>query len=292
MAISPSHSLGQIIGYAMELAFFEIIKSSVSGGGYYVDRQGSRSARGFRKKVTWIDYNKNKHDLDFVIEKNGTDEVVGIPVAFIESAWRRYTKHSVNKAGEIANALIPLRQTYKAHNPFIGAIVAGEWTTGGLIHMKSQGINVVHIPVPIIINAFECVGLDFNFNEDTSTDDLQYQVDKWNSLSYGARLSVVDNLIESTKPYFYDFTDELMTHLSRKIDRIIIIPLYGDVLYALTLDEAINVIHHFDSALGYDQGLELKKIEIQLRFSNLDKIDASFTSKRDAIEWLELNKSY
>lgn len=276
----------------MELAFFEIIKNSVSGGGYYVDRQGPRPTRSYRKKVTWIDYNQNKHDLDFVIEKNGTDEVVGIPVAFIESAWRRYTKHSVNKAGEIANALIPLRQTYQGHNPFMGAIVAGEWTAGGLIHMKSQGINVVHIPVPIIINAFECVGLDFNFNEDTSTDDLQYQVDKWNSLSYDHRLSVVDNLIESTNPYFHDFIDELRTHLSRKIDRIIIIPLYGDVLYALTLDEAINVIHHFDSVLGYDQGLELKKIEIQLRFSNRDKIDASFTSKRDAIEWLELNKSY
>ena len=292
MAISPSHSLGQIIGYAMELAFFEIIKNSVSDGGYYVDRQGPRPARNYRKKVTWVDYNQNKHDLDFVIEKNGTDEVVGIPVAFIESAWRRYTKHSVNKAGEIANALIPLRLTYQGHNPFMGAIVAGEWTIGGLTHMKSQGINVVHIPVPIIINAFGSVGVDFNFNEDTPTDDLQYQVDKWISLSDDDKWSVVHNLIESTNPYFYDFIGELRTHLSRKIDRIMIIPLYGDVLYAGTLDEAINVIHHFDSALGYAQSVDLKKIEIQLRFSNLDKIDASFTSKQDAIQWLELNKSY
>jgi len=174
----------------------------------------------------------------------------------------------------------------------MGAIVAGEWTIGGLTHMKSQGINVVHIPVPIIINAFGSVGVDFNFNEDTPTDELQYQVDKWLSLSDDDKWSVVHNLIESTNPYFYDFIGELRTHLSRKIDRIIIIPLYGDVLYAGTLDEAINVIHHFDSALGYAQSVDLKKIEIQLRFSNLDKIDASFTSKQDAIQWLELNKSY
>ncbi|CDH33580.1 hypothetical protein [Xenorhabdus bovienii] len=292
MAISPSHSLGQIIGYAMELAFFEIIKTSVSDGGYYVDRQGSRPARNYRKKVTWIDYNQNKHDLDFVIEKNGTDEVVGIPVAFIESAWRRYTKHSVNKAGEIANALIPLRLTYRGHNPFVGAIVAGEWTIGGLTHMKSQGINVVYIPVPVIVDAFKCVDVDFNFNEDTSTEDLQYQVDKWSSLSDEHKWSVVENLIKSTNPYFDDFIGELRTHLSRKIDRILIVPLYGDVLYAGTLDEAINVIHNFDAGLGYSQSLDLKKIEIQLRFTNLDKIDASFTSKQDAIQWLELNKSY
>jgi len=292
MAVSPSHSLGQIIGYAMELAFFEIIKNSTSDGGYYIDRQGPRIARNNKKKVTWIDYNQNKHDLDFVIEKNGSNEVVGVPVAFIESAWRRYTKHSVNKAGEITSALIPLKQTYRDCNPFVGAIVAGEWTRGGLTHMQSQGINVVYIPFPIIVSAFEHVGLDFNFNEGTPTEDLQEQVDKWFSLNDESKWSVVNELIKSTIAYFDDFINELRTHLSRRLNRIIIVPLYGNILYASTLDDAINVISSFDSGLEYAQSLELKKIEIQLKFSNSDKIDASFTSKLDAIQWLELNKNY
>lgn len=114
MAISPSHKLGQIIGYAMEEAFFEMLLPLAGEFSLYVDRQGPRNPARKGKFVTWVDDNKNKHNLDFVLERGGSVEVVGAPVAFIESAWRRYTKHSVNKAGEIANALVPLRRTYKS----------------------------------------------------------------------------------------------------------------------------------------------------------------------------------
>ena len=43
----------------------------------------------------------NVHDLDYVFEQGGTEATIGQPKAFIEIAWRRYTKHSRNKAQEI-----------------------------------------------------------------------------------------------------------------------------------------------------------------------------------------------
>ena len=54
----------------------------------------------------------------------------GKPVAFIESAWRRYTKHSRNKAQEIQGAILPLAETYSESNLFLGAVLAGVFTEG------------------------------------------------------------------------------------------------------------------------------------------------------------------
>lgn len=128
MAESPSHKLGQIAGYAMEEAFYDMLLPVAEEFELYVDRQGPRKPARKGKFVQWVDDHQNKHNLDFVLERGGSQDRTGTPAAFIESAWRRYTKHSVNKAGEIANALVPLRRTYVDHRPFLGALVAGEWT--------------------------------------------------------------------------------------------------------------------------------------------------------------------
>lgn len=55
--------------------------------------------------------NGNAHDLDFVLERGGSDDKIGMPAAFIETAWRRYTKHYRNNAQEIQGALEPLAET-------------------------------------------------------------------------------------------------------------------------------------------------------------------------------------
>jgi hypothetical protein len=48
-------------------------------------------------------------------------------VAFIETAWRRYTRHSRNKAQEIEGAIGPLAETFAHARPFLGAILAGQF---------------------------------------------------------------------------------------------------------------------------------------------------------------------
>jgi hypothetical protein len=97
MAKSPSHKWGQIIGDFLEEVFSAQLAKFARKHKLYLDTKGERPARK-GKKVSWVDSFENTHDLDFVLERNGTKNRIGEPVAFIESAWRRYTKHSRNKA--------------------------------------------------------------------------------------------------------------------------------------------------------------------------------------------------
>lgn len=108
MAESPSHKFGQIIGGLLESVVLPPLERFCDRQGLYLDHQKrSRQARRGRK-VRWEDSYGDHHDLDFVIERNGSDDEIGQPVGFIEVAWRRYTKHSRNKAQEIQGAILPL----------------------------------------------------------------------------------------------------------------------------------------------------------------------------------------
>src|SRR4051812_12671125 len=113
MAASPSHQFGQIIGDMLEAGVKPLLKELAHKHGLYLDSKGKRPARRGTKKVSWYDLFGNKHDLDFVLEKGGTDMVSGVPIAFIEVAWRRYTKHSKNKVQEIEGAILPLATNYR-----------------------------------------------------------------------------------------------------------------------------------------------------------------------------------
>ena len=98
MAESPSHKFGQLVGNLLEAVVEPFLSEFAKKKHLYLDHQKNPRKARKGKKVTWEDHYGNIHDLDYVIERNGTDEVIGTPVAFIEVAWRRYTKHSRNKA--------------------------------------------------------------------------------------------------------------------------------------------------------------------------------------------------
>ncbi len=101
MANSPSHRFGQTIGDLLEEIMAPQLQAFCDKRGLYLDKKGTRGQARAGTKVSWIDKYGNSHDLDFVIEKGGTENIRGRPLAFIEAAWRRYTKHSRNKAQEI-----------------------------------------------------------------------------------------------------------------------------------------------------------------------------------------------
>ena len=125
MAQSPSHKFGQIIGDVLEQMLMRSFSEFADAHDLYLDYKHARKARGNRKKVSWVDHKGNKHDLDYVFEAGGSEAVIGTPKAFIESAWRRYTKHSRNKAQEIQGAVAVLAETYQDHSPFLGVVLAG-----------------------------------------------------------------------------------------------------------------------------------------------------------------------
>jgi hypothetical protein len=183
-AVSAGHKLGQMIGNFFEEFFSDTFKEFALERNLYCDRKGPRPAvRGDKLKVTWHDSDGNPHDLDYVLEVNGSEARQGKPIAFIELAWRRYTKHSRNKSGEIEGSLLHLRDTYKSCR-FIGALLAGEYSEGGLRQLLSHQIVVLHVPFGKIAEAFRGRGIDLAYPENAS-DELKRQViAEWESLSH------------------------------------------------------------------------------------------------------------
>lgn len=147
MAESPSHRFGQIIGNMLEEILLPVLLQFCEERGLYLDRHGERKNVRKGLKVSWEDKYGNAHDLDFVIEKDGSEHQRGRPVAFIEAAWRRYTKHSRNKAQEIQGAILPIVEKYKNDHPFLGVVLAGVFTEGSLDQLKSVGFEVVYFPM-------------------------------------------------------------------------------------------------------------------------------------------------
>jgi hypothetical protein len=165
MAQSPSHRFGQIIGDMLENAIRPILEAVAAELQLYLDGKGERKARGAKRKVAWVDGKDNAHDLDYVFESGGTDEQIGSPRAFIEIAWRRYTKHSRNKAQEIQGAILPLAKRYSEFHPFLGVVLAGVFTDGSLNQLRSHGFAVLYFPYESIIAAFAASGIDAAFDE-------------------------------------------------------------------------------------------------------------------------------
>jgi hypothetical protein len=178
MAESLAHTFGQVIGNVLEDAIGPALQKFADEHGLYLDRKGPRKARE-GKKVTWTDLYGNAHDLGFVLERGGTDTTIGTPVAFIETAWRRYTKHSRNKAQEIQGAIQVLALTYKHSCPFTGAIVAGVFTEGALSQLRSLGFRILFFPYESIVEAFQMAGIDASFDEDTPEKEFRRKLSRW-----------------------------------------------------------------------------------------------------------------
>lgn len=284
MATSPPHRFGQIIGDLLEEIIAPQLEEFCSTRGLYLDKKGERGAARGGKKVSWVDKFGNTHDLDFVIEKGGTKAIRGRPLAFIEAAWRRYTKHSRNKAQEIQGAILPVAEKHDWDKPFLGVVLAGVFTDGSLAQMKSSGFEVMLFPYDTIIDAFASVGVDAKFDEDTADADFQVSIDKIEALNPGTRKTLKDNLINANKPLLVNFLKQLEQTLDRRIESILLIPLHGMQNEFETVEAAIEFIEKYDQGKGKDG--DFRKYEVIVRYSNGDKIDASFGEKSGAVAFL------
>ena len=246
----------------------------------------SRPARNGKRKVTWLDSQGNKHDLDFVIEQNGTDLVFGNPKAFIECAWRRYTKHSKNKAQEIQGAVIPLAETYANHKPFLGAILAGEFTAPSLQQLNSVGFNVLYISYGEIVQAYQLgANLDISYGETTSLIDLKSKADSVENLSTQQLNNVIQCLIGIIQPKMNAFLQSLQISLMRSLKKIIVQPLFGTT----------NIFQDSFSAQQYLNAIDLNIVPnnltcnwifIFVEYSNGENFRAEFLDKISALDFL------
>ncbi|MFV0378845.1 MAG: hypothetical protein ACK5JD_16265 [Mangrovibacterium sp.] len=281
MAESPAHKFGQIIGDLLELALEPHLQKFARKHKLYLDKKGERKARS-GKKVTWTDANNNKHDLDFVFERGGTENKIGIPVAFIESAWRRYTKHSRNKAQEIQSAVLPLATKYKSSSPFVGVVLAGVFAEGALTQLKSLGFGVLYFPYESVVKAFAKFGINAAFDEKTAEADFRKKIENWNKLPN--KQDVAKELLKLNKKGVDEFLSSLSYSVSRFIEHIIILPLHGQENISNSITEAIDFLKKYSED---KPKLPLSKYEIIIKYNTDDRIEASLKDKKDTLNFLE-----
>jgi hypothetical protein len=283
MAQAPGHRLGQIIGDALELSIQPVLQDFADAHSLYLDSKGPRPTRREQVKCTWVDDLENSHDLDFVLERGGTYKQVGTPAAFIETAWRRYTKHSRAKAQEIQGALLPLLAKYSNFKPFAGAVVAGKWTSGALAQLRTSGFAVLHIPYDEIVGVFAQFGLDVDSTENTPDAYLQEQVDTWDELSAEQRESVGTTIRGCSPDAFEEFKMSLARSILRVVESVRVLSLHGTGKECRTVEEAVAMLNSYHTP---DIVPPLVRFEVGIRYTNGDRIEANFASAVDAETFL------
>ncbi len=282
MGVSPAHRFGQILGEVLERAVEPIVAAQAAKHHLYLDKKGPRPCRK-GAKLSWSDVNGNIHDLDFVLERGGTNEIQGAPAAFIEVAWRRYTKHSRAKAQEIQGAIMPLLQQHQKSSPFIGVVIAGVFTEPALQQLRSLGFSVLFIPTSSIVRAFAEVGIDAAADEDTPDAQFKRQVTKYDALSAKRKRSLAAALLNGHEDDVKAFSESMEKVLSRQIKRILILPLHGSVIEFATIDEALASVEDFDQAKAIS---EFVRYEIEILYDNGNALRGTFHDKTSAIEFL------
>lgn len=261
MANSSAHLLGQTIGNILEKALLNYLYPIAQRYNLYLDYKHPRMARGGQAEVIWIDINQNKHKLDIVFEQRGSEECFGEPVAFIEIAWRKYTKHSKNKVQEISGAILPLINEHRRNLPFYGAVLAGVFTENSIQQLRSEGFRVVYFHLPTIESAFSLVGIDAHWEENTPEDILLAKVNQIKQLNDIQLQRVIEHILGSNSLGLETFCASLCQCLERRIISICISPLYGSAMEFYNLDDACNFILNLDN---FSSNAPLVKFEISI----------------------------
>jgi hypothetical protein len=283
MAESPAHRFGQLIGELLESVILPQLEDFCRIHGLYLDHEKKDRPARSGKRVSWTDQYGNAHDLDFVIEREGTTHTIGRPVAFIESAWRRYTKHSRNKAQEIQGAILPLAEKYRWNNPFLGTVLAGVFTDGSLDQLRSLGFQVLYFPYESLVAAFQAEGINIAFDEDTPDDVFRKAANRIEKTPRRRMDRVRLHLVAANQAEIDSFFAALTQRLSRHVTRVIVIPLYGRVNEFATIEDALRFL---DGQITYEGSGDFRKHEIRVEFSNGDKVDAFIEAKDKVKDFL------
>lgn len=281
MAESLAHKFGQLIGDFLEIAIEPHLREFADKHKLFLDIKGERKARS-GIKLTWLDIKDNKHDLDFVLERGGSDTQLGTPVAFIETAWRRYTKHSRNKAQEIQGAILPLIEKYSSASPFIGVLLAGMFTQGSLTQLISQGFTVLYFRYASVIDAFAKFDLDASSDEKTPEEEFRKKIDAIQSTTH--KKEIAQELLAANKDNVDEFLKALESSILRKIESVIVWPLHGINSTLTNIGDAIKLLKDYPEL---QRPLPFVKYEIVIKYNTGTVINATCMSKGEAIDFLE-----
>lgn len=283
MAKSYAHMYGEILGDFFELSMIKYLRPTVESLGYYLDYRHERPARNGQKEVRWADLGDNKHKLDIVIEEDGSEQVMGAPRAFIEMAWRRYSKHSKNKVQEISGAILPLIEKYKKSAPFYSAVLSGEFTSNALDQLRSQGFTVCYIDLNKMEEVFSPFGFTVIWSENTPEAAFKERVLKYQKLTQKKQNELYEKFVSVNKDELEKFKGELVHSLSRKLESVIIIPMHGTAMPFTTVADACSFINGYDDSQTNSPVLYY---EIIVKFNTQEEYSCKCKEKAKAIEFL------
>ncbi len=164
---SAGHGLGQLVGKWFEEYFVLPLLTRVANQlQLFLDAPTiERTSRG--RKILWQDVYGGFVDYDFVLELGGTLDSRGIPVAFIESFWRRGSRHSRDKIRDDSGKLLPMRDKYPTAR-FLGVIAAGELTLPAKTMLHDRNIDLFYVSKEKVLNAFKVNGLTIDYLDTVS----------------------------------------------------------------------------------------------------------------------------
>jgi hypothetical protein len=159
---SAGHRLGQIVGDWWETeVIYPLLKDVALSLNLFLDnRIVSRTCR--KDKVQWTDLDGNVVDYDYVLELGGSHTTKGVPVAFLESFWRRGGRHSKDKARDDTNKLLPMRDAYPTAR-FLAIAACGEFTEPAREYVRLHNIELFFISKERIVKAFETIGAEIDY---------------------------------------------------------------------------------------------------------------------------------
>lgn len=289
MANSPAHKLGEYIGWFLENMMIKKIEPIASNYGLYTDHEHSRKARNGNKKVRWNDDIGNHHDLDIVLEKHGTEEQFGIPIVFIEMAWRRYTKHSKNKAQEISDSVRAVIRNNATYAPFYAVVLAGTFTANSIKQLKSEGFSVLYFNYNIVKEAFSSItNINISTDEKTTENKIQEIYNLLNKLSDEQIEKVENKLIALNKNEYDKFISELTTSINRKTAKIFISTNFRTSNNFVKLTDAINFLEKINDQDEYNKA-SFYQFRVEILFDNNESVTGNFYNASKAISFLKLN---
>lgn len=285
MATAPGHLLGQIIGNVMEEALKPVLQEMAERNNLYLDSYGPRPFVRQGAHVAWLDDLGNSHDLDFVLERGGSAEKQGKPAAFIEAAWRRYTKHSKAKAQEIQGAVLPVLSKWDNVKPTPAAVIAGQWTAPAIRQLRSSRFVILHLDFATTSRVFHEAGIDIEgLGEGTADEFWQRQCDVYANMSDVRKRALALSLRKAHEAEFEKFISELEHRVMRSIDSVVVTPLHGLGRQYGSVEDAIAAVQ------GYACGVEAApflRFEICINYTNGDRIEGRFGSSTDAVNFLD-----
>jgi hypothetical protein len=192
---------------------------------------------------------------------------------------------------EIEAAIMPIALTFSRHQPFCGAVLAGEFTRNALHQLESKGFGVLHIPYNSILTAFKELDIDAASEDGvdgTSEEQFRQKIAKWKSISQPqATNRLLAKLHVLHRREIDGFKQRLEAAVKRKVASVRLTVLRGHSVECSDLDSAIAYLIEEERSFQLrENGEQREMFEVQVRFNTGAKIEATFPKRAEAIAFL------